>query len=236
MRLHRFIYTDIESQAVGNTFTIKDSTLIHQIKNVFRMKEGGELIVCDGNYRDYVVSIESIQKDELQVLVEEIKNLPEEKGEVYVFVSLIKPSVFDDMLPHLIEVGATKIIPILTERTQKRNLKIERLKEIIKEATEQSGRGKLAELLPVMNFEEALGYAKNENLKLFIFHTEKNTQSKYEENKDYALFIGPEGGFTEKEIKLAEDFGAQNIFLGENILRAETATVVATYLATQKLI
>jgi len=236
MRLHRFINIDIEGQSVGDTFVIKDNALIHQIKNVFRMKEGDKLIICDGNYRDYFVSIENVDKNEIEVLIEEIKELPKDEREIYVFISLIKPTKFDDMLPHLIEVGATKIIPVITERTQKRNLKVERLEEIIKEGTEQSGRGKVAEFLSVMNFEEALSYAKNENLEIFIFHTTKDEQPRNSNQKDCALFIGPEGGFTDSEIELAKEKGAQNVSLGENILRAETAGVVATYLVSKKLI
>ena len=236
MKLHRFIYTDIESQKVGSKFLIKDLNLIHQIKNVFRMTEGGRIIICDGNYRDYTSVIENIDKTELSILVEEITNLPKPDREIYVFVSLIKQAKFDDMLPHLVEVGATKIIPILTERTQKRNLKTERLKEIIKEATEQSGRGSTPELLELMELEKALKYAQDKNLEIFIFHTKKDGVSKSENRGDCALFVGPEGGFTDKEIQMAKEMGAQNIFLGENILRAETAGVVATYLASQNLI
>ena len=236
MKLHRFIYTDIENQKVGEKFSIKDLSLIHQIKNVFRMEEGDRIIICDGNYRDYTSVIENIDKTELSILVEEITNLPKPDREIYVFVSLIKQAKFDDMLPHLVEVGATKIIPILTERTQKRNLKTERLKEIIKEATEQSGRGGVAELFPIMNFKEALYFSKKENLDIFIFHTKKDKVSQNQNRGDCALFVGPEGGFTDEEIRMAKEMGAQNIFLGENILRAETAGVVATYLASQNLI
>jgi len=236
MKLHRFIYTDIDSQKVGAKFSISDLELIHQIKNVFRMTEGGRIIICDGNYRDYVCVIESTEKKEISVLIEEIKEIRKEEREIYTFVSLIKPAKFDDMLPHLVEVGATKIIPIITERTQKRNLKVERLKEIIKEATEQSGRGSNPELLDLMDFDTALKYAQDKNLEIFIFHTKKDEVSKSENRVDCALFVGPEGGFTEKEIQTAKEMGAQNIFLGENILRAETAGVVATYLASQKLI
>lgn len=236
MKLHRFIYTDIENQNVGNVFPVLDLELIHQLKNVFRMKEGDRIIICDGNYRDYVCIIESAEKKEISVLIEEIKETKKEEREIYTFVSLIKPAKFDDMLPHLVEVGATKIIPILTERTQKRNLKTERLKEIIKEATEQSGRGKTPELFEIMEFDASLKYAQDKNLEIFIFHTTKDTVSKSENRGDCALFVGPEGGFTEREIQTAKEMGAQNIFLGENILRAETAGVVATYLASQKLI
>lgn len=236
MKLHRFIYTDIESQKVGGKFLIKDLNLIHQIKNVFRMTEGGRIIICDGNYRDYTSVIENIDKTELSILVEEITNLPKPDREIYVFVSLIKQAKFDDMLPHLVEVGATKIIPILTERAQKRNLKNERLKEIIKEATEQSGRGTAPELLELMDFDTALKYAQDKNLEIFIFHTKKDEVSKSENRGACALFVGPEGGFTDKEIQMAKEMGAQNILLGENILRAETAGVVATYLASQNLI
>ncbi len=236
MKLHRFIYTDIDSQKVGAKFSVSDLEIIHQIKNVFRMTEGGRIIICDGNYRDYVCVIESTEKKEIYVLIEEIKEIKKEEREIYTFVSLIKQAKFDDMLPHLVEVGATKIIPIITERTQKRNLKTERLKEIIKEATEQSGRGSTPELLDLMEFDNALKYAQDKNLEIFIFHTTKDTVSKSENRGDCALFVGPEGGFGDKEIQTAKEMGAQNIFLGENILRAETAGVVATYLASQKII
>lgn len=240
MRLHRFIYPNLENIGVGEKILVRDENIIHQIKNVFRMSEGDIVILCDNNFRDFIVSIEEMEKREISFLIQEKKELIKDEKEIYVFVSLIKPNKFDDLLPHLIEVGATKIIPILTERTQKRNLKFERLQEIIKEATEQSGRGRVPEIFEAMDFENAIDFAKEKGLEVFVFHTEnfaeKNNSPKENSGKDSAVFVGPEGGFTEKEISFAIQNGAQTIFLGENILRAETAGVIATYLVSQKLI
>lgn len=236
MKLQRFIYPKIKDGKIGEEIKITEPKIIHQIKNVFRMKAEGVFILCDGNYKNYLVKIKNIDKAEIEILVEEINNLPKDAKEIYVFVSLIKPNIFDDVFLHLVEVGATKIIPIISARTQKRNLRTERLEEIIKEATEQSGRGKLAELLPVMDFAEALDFAQKENLEILIFHTKENKNKPAKNKKDFGLFVGPEGGFIDEEISLAESVGAQNIFLGENILRAETASVVATYLAKNNLL
>jgi 16S rRNA (uracil1498-N3)-methyltransferase len=116
----------------------------------------------------------------------------------------------------------------------KTGLNIERMNKIIKEAAEQCGQNFLPEILPAMQFSEALAHGQNAEEKI-LFHL---VDSEYAPDKNagsVSIFVGPEGGFTPHEIKLAESFGYTPASLGELTLRGETAAIVATYRAVQKI-
>ena len=129
------------------------------------------------------------------------------------------------------EVGVKEITPIITARTVKLGLNKERLEKIIKEAAEQSGRGILPRLNEAMDFDRAVDLAKNSNdLNLFFNIDGKNVQHSMSNISKIGIFIGPEGGWDEEEIKKAQSSNGFTIVgLGKTILRAETAAVIASY-------
>ena len=123
-------------------------------------------------------------------------------------------------------------MPIITARTVKLGLNYERLNKIIKEAVEQSGRGILPKLNEVLIFDNAIGKAKNDNgLNLFFNIGEPTLGHSMSKCDKIGIFIGPEGGWTEEEIKLAQSANFTIAGLGKTVLRAETAVIVASYMA-----
>lgn len=127
-----------------------------------------------------------------------------------------------------VEVGVASITPIITERTIKIGLNVPRLEKIILEANEQCGQNIVPLLFPILNFKDAIEGALGEKV---IFHPDADLYVPNKSAKNISIFVGPEGGFTENEIKLAKDFGFTVASLGSLILRGETAAIIGTYRA-----
>jgi 16S rRNA (uracil1498-N3)-methyltransferase len=151
--------------------------------------------------------------------------------QVILYCSIIKRENFELMAQKATEVGVKEIVPLLSSRTIKLNIKSERVEKIIKEASEQSGRGKVPELHPPMTFKDALEHAKSNDLNLF-FDPSGKIFSPLTQEKKIGVFIGPEGGWDEDEIGLARAQNFQIVSLGKLVLRAETAAIVASFLPT----
>ena len=148
----------------------------------------------------------------------------------YVNNDVLKKENFEWAVQKAVEVGVKEITPIITARTVKLGLNKDRLKKIIKEAAEQSGRGILPKLNEAIIFDEAIKSAKENDLNLFFNIGGKNVQHSMSNISKIGIFIGPEGGWDEEEIKKAQSSNGFTIVgLGKTILRAETAAVIASY-------
>jgi len=122
----------------------------------------------------------------------------------------------------------------LSQRTVKQKLKLERLKLIALEAAEQSGRGEVPEVLEPMRWDQAVKHA-SENQKNIFYHT-RETVADAKLSKDVkkiGVWIGPEGGWSNEEVAEAKKLEWTIMSLGDLILRAETAAIVASYFAAK---
>lgn len=233
MKIHRFI--DPSFNLDNKQLTITDREIINQWKNVLRLAVGDNLILGDGNGYEAPGEIAKLAGDIAEVdLGDKILNHNEPERQVTLYCAILKKENFELVAQKAVEVGVTKIVPITTERTVKQNLRQDRLEKIAKEAAEQSGRGIIPEIAPITDFKTAVAEAVDLG-PTFIF--DLNTTEKFNGTSlpITNLFIGPEGGFTEKEIALAKEAGATIASLGPLTLRGETAAIVASYLAVSGL-
>ena len=230
MRLNRFFIN--ENLKVGN-ITVSDMDFINQAKNVLRLKTNDKLILGDGNSNEAVAEIVNLNKEfaELKIL-ETCKNKNESENYAHLYCSVLKKENFEWAVQKAVEVGVKEITPTITARTVKLGLNRERLEKIIKEAAEQSGRGVLPKLNEAIIFDEAIKSSKENGLNLFFqagYPLLGHSMSKFEK---IGVFVGPEGGWTEEELKKAQSSNEFTIVgLGKTILRAETAAVIASYQA-----
>ena len=229
MRLNRFFVK--ENLKVGN-ITVSDADFINQAKNVLRLKTGDELILCDGKMNEAVAKILLLAKDKAELdILEIIKNKNESENHANLYCAILKKENFELAVQKAVEVGVKEITPIITARTIKLGLNYERLNKIIKEAAEQSGRGVLPVLREPIDFNEALESAKENDINLFFqagYPPLGHSMSKF---KKIGVFIGPEGGWDEYEIKIAQPNDFTFVGLSKTVLRAETAAITASYLA-----
>jgi 16S rRNA (uracil1498-N3)-methyltransferase len=225
MKLHRFIG---EYDLSKKDIKILDPKIIKQIKDVLRMKKGDTIILSDGKGNSAEVCLDSISVNKISGTVIKVAQENEVERKVNLYLAILKKENFEFAVQKAVECGVSKITPIITERTIKTGLNIPRLEKIMREASEQSGRNILPILSPTLNFEPALREGSDSDEKV-IFHLGNNPYKPDKKARSICIFVGPEGGFTEKEIMLAKKSSYTVSSLGPLTLRAETAAIVATY-------
>ncbi len=251
MRLHRFFIKDFGPHAGGTTGGVihidpKDKengdaniALIHQWKDVFRLKEGDAVIVFNPEEGEWTGTLVSIDKKEGARIQLSQKTWTMETLEpfhdIHLYMAVIKNSNFDTVVEKATELGACRIVPLATERTVKTKLNFERLNRIAIEASEQSGRIDPPQIYDrVMDLDSALADVKRLGLQAFYGHVfeTSNPELRKEPNAygdmrgKAALFIGPEGGWTAEEQEVLNAAGVMPITLGQYVLRAETAAII----------
>jgi len=249
MTIHRFFITPDQIQ---NEIIILSGDQARQISGVLRLREGDQIYVLDNSGWRYEVKL--LTADSVQV-VGSIVTKQIESGEPTVnltlYQSLLKQDKFEWILQKGTELGITSFVPIITQRsivrqTSIRENKLARWQRIVTEASEQSGRGQIPVLSQPIPFKTALSRTSENDLALIPWENEKGknitaslakstTDPRVHSLSSLALFIGPEGGFTEEEIIDASSAGIIPVTLGPRILRAETAAIVATALILQEL-
>ncbi len=234
MKIHRFYYPeDLRESKIE----IEDKELVHQISKVLRLKIGEKIVLFDGKGNEAMGAITSSQGKQITVQIEKTSKKDEvEKNNIVLYCAILKRENFELVVQKATETGINEIVPIITSRTVKTGLNMDRLEKIIKEATEQSGRNIIPTIHEPLSFKESVEKAKENGLNI-LFHTSEAPiffeclTSSPEKNKCFGIFIGPEGGFTEEEIILAKENDFKIASLGDFVLRGETAAIIASYLA-----
>lgn len=224
MRIHRF-YLNIPIN--GSKFDIPDRDMVHQWRSVFRYNVGSQVILFDGSGTDFLCMITHLTNSSAAVeVVEELPGGEKPKREVTLCMALIKKDNFELVAEKATELGVTRIIPVLCERSEKKNLNMDRLRKIVTEASEQSGRGNVPAMGEIVDLQELLQEGDLPNKKL-VMHLDGEYISDLlgEDGEEMAIFIGPEGGWSDNEIKVFETFGVSAVSLGSQVLRAETAAI-----------
>jgi 16S rRNA (uracil1498-N3)-methyltransferase len=235
MRLNRFFGNfDFGTEMIRSS----DEDLINQLKNVLRLKNGDEIILCDGKLNEAFCAIESIGRNEVIFKVIKIEqNKKEFSNDIILYCSVLKRENFELVIQKAVELGVKEIVPIIAKRTVKLGLREDRAQKIIKEAAEQSGRGILPVLSQEMPFKDAITRAEANDLNLF-FELDKKFLSRsnieFSKYKKIGLFIGPEGGWSEEEL-IVESPKFKVVGLSPFTLRAETAAIAALAVTQQFL-
>jgi 16S rRNA (uracil1498-N3)-methyltransferase len=204
-----------------------DKSQSHYLTKVMRIKIGESFSLFNKN-EEWLAKINQISKGIVEFSVIEKLRQKENTKEIWLAFSPIKSNYFNFMIQKATELGVTKFIPIIFDRTIVRKINKERIEKIIIEATEQSNRINVPLLEKPQNLKNFL----NNNIKkIDLIFTDLNTTKKKLEinklaNKPLCAIIGPEGDFSEDERKQILNFeGVKPIKINENILRAETAII-----------
>ncbi len=206
-----------------------DRSQSHYLAKVMRMKSG-EVFSLFNNNGEWLAEIIQISKGIVEFKLLEQYRQKENPKQIWLAFSPIKSNYFNFMLQKATELGVTKFVPILYDRTIVRKINNERLEKIVIEASEQSNRINIPILEKLQNLKNFLN--KNSK-KIDLIFTDlnaknKNLEIKKQSNKPLCIIIGPEGDFSEDERKLILNFdGVKPIKINENILRAETAAISA---------
>ncbi len=229
----------LENIKPGSKIQVIKGTEARHIYKVLRMKPGDIILLMDNKGNRYKSTIKKIAKDIVEVFIEDIY-LPIKQSPIKIIlcISLIRAKSMDLIIQKTSELGVDIIQPFYSERTiiniskDKIKSKIKHWKEVAKSAAKQSGRVVPANILKPLNLKDminAWGFYKKA-LKLLLWEREsilsiKDILIKTKDAKEIIGIIGPEGGFTQKEIEIFKNLGFYTISMGKRILRAETAAI-----------
>jgi len=227
MKKHRFIG---DFDLTKNEVEIANSEQVRQIRTVLRLEMGEKIILSDGKGAEAEGTLTSLSKSKVTVKIQRVEKVGEKSRIVNLYLAILKKENFELAVQKAVECGVGTITPIITDRTIKTGLNIERLQKIIFETCEQSGRSMAPDLFETFPFEEAINSQAEHKI---IFHLGEGVKDFNPDTKAQTvnIFVGPEGGFTDKEIMLAQEHGYIPASLGPLTLRGETAAIVATYRA-----
>lgn len=227
MRTHRIYFPFSSSQK--EILLSKESR--HHLVNVLRCREGEVCDVFDGDGHEVRTKISQIKKSQIILTVlEDVNNKTESPLKIHLFQALCKGDKMDVIMQKSVELGATEITPLLTERCDVKlsgdrlTKKHQHWHNIIISAAEQSGRALLPRLHHAVSLQEALGH-DTDSLRLLLTPQATKKLSALVKAENVSIFIGPEGGFNPSEVTLAETQGVKSVMLGKRILRTETASL-----------
>ena len=212
----------------------------HHAIQVRRCRKGEQIEAIDGVGTLYRVRIVRILEDAVEgEIVAREPEFGEPPVRVTLVQSLIKGDRFDFVVEKATEIGVAEIVPMVTERsvvTSRSERRIERWRRIARAAAKQSGRCRVPVVRTARRFEDALEEMRaSHDLVMIAWRGERGRMMRdvvrsTPAARTAAIFVGPEGGFTEREIHLAQDAGIGSFSLGARCLRGETAGIVAVAL------
>lgn len=203
----------------------------HYVLHVMRLKKGDEIFLFDGQNGEFKAQIDRIEKKNVVASIKEKVFDFVQTPDVWLLFAPLKKESMDDLISKAVELGAAKLMPVITEFSITSEVKEERLKMQITEASEQSRRQDVPTLEKPVKFADVYNLIEPERTLVYLDETGKgeifiNALQKIK-NKT-AFLVGPEGGFSQKELdRLQQQKNALGVSLGLRILRAETAAAAA---------
>jgi 16S rRNA (uracil1498-N3)-methyltransferase len=229
MRLHNF-FIEQKLKSSDGEILVADPEKIHQWLRVFRFGPSDRIVLLDDSGSEFVAEFVAITPGAatLQIL-EARQNLKIPAQEVFLFQSLIKSDKFEWVLQKGTELGVSRFMPVLADHSEKKSLNFDRCKKIIVEASEQCGRGTLPKLYEVMKVEEAFDQY---DARAVVFHPDAPRFDKRDfiAEKRLAVFVGPEGGWSEREMFLFKQKNVPVYSFSSLVLRSETAAIALSSL------
>lgn len=208
----------------------------YHLKNVLRAKPGERFEVCNGTDKEYIAVLSYIDKKSAVLdIVEEVAVDREPKHRYVLCQCIPKCRKLDDVIRHATELGMNEFYPVISERINIKNAddydKTERLQRIADEAAKQSKRIRIPEIQKTVRFEDIVKKAPGDALRIIAWEEERdvslrNVLKNSGDVKEVYIMVGPEGGLSADEVRLAEEYGWKSVTLGKRILRTETAPLV----------
>lgn len=231
--MHRFF---VEPSQIGEKEIVITGPDVNHIRNVLRMRAGEELLAADGQGSEYRCILRELQDSEIRAeICRKLSGSAELPSRITLFQGLPKSDKMDLIIQKCVELGVFRIVPVTTKRTvvkldaKKEESRRKRWTAVSESAAKQSGRGIIPEISGVRGFKEAVEEAGELDVCLIPYEKAEDMARTREilsgisAGASIGVFIGPEGGFEEEEVREAMEAGARPITLGRRILRTETA-------------
>lgn len=225
-----------EPSMIRESQIILEGQDVNHMKNVLRMKPGENVRISDGSGKAYICCVRAYEdKKAVLDILGEMDLDTELPSQIWLFQGLPKGDKMELIVQKAVELGAYAVVPFSAKRSvvrldeKKAEKKRERWQSVAKGAAEQSGRGIIPEVHPLLSFKEALRAAAELDVILIPYEKKDGMEGTIQAvrgirpGQSAGIFIGPEGGFDEAEVRQAMESGAVPVSLGRRILRTETA-------------
>ena len=232
--MNRFYHPDTIS--AHSEINLSEDTSKHLVKSL-RLKPSNKIVLFNGDGYDYHGEVSDIDKKNVKIAVHEKKlNTSEADIDISILQSVTSRDKLDFIFQKNTELGIKNFYLINTERVNfkipqsKTENRIEHLKKVVISACEQSGRSKIPTVHETILGLNKLSDEDDHSCKLILNPYTDYSLSNLRNNdlinkKSFQILIGPEGGFSEAEIKVAENAGFKSLSLGKRVLRTETASL-----------
>ncbi|TFG82066.1 MAG: 16S rRNA (uracil(1498)-N(3))-methyltransferase [Erysipelotrichales bacterium] len=214
---------------------VLDKDIFHHQRTVLRAASGNHFRIADANGRLFLATLELNADIASASILETIEEDNEMPVQVTIIQALIKGDRWDYFLQKATECGVTRIVPYLSERNvvkfdaKSDGKKPDRWRKIVREAAEQSHRNRVPEIVSPITFKDLNNYLSDVNF--VAYELEANSERQLKDIRpvqgSVSVLIGSEGGFSPREIEQFTSIGFHPVGLGQRILRAETAAMVA---------
>lgn len=225
MKLQRF-FTAERVEMRNTPLYIPSLELLNQLKNVLRMPLHTKISIFDGSGFDFLCAIDSYQKGGVSLnILEKHENSVKPTREIWLFAAIVKKDTFEWIVEKATELGVSHIVPVISARTEKKDVNMTRLTKVSIEASEQSGRGTVPKIHDILKLADCLDtYSEQKSI---VWEPTAEKFDRKEMLTIDSVYIGPEGGWTKEELEMFEKRGMKLASLGPQILRAETAVIAA---------
>jgi 16S rRNA (uracil1498-N3)-methyltransferase len=238
--MHRFFVPEKLDTGISVSITGDD---YNHLKNALRIREDEELEICDGLGNVYLAKLCEYQNTSAKIgILNKIPDNNEPVLKVTLYAALLKGDKFETVIQKCVECGVEMIQPMITSNTvvevtdKKEGKKVERWNKIAHMASMQSKRGKIVHVCEPKTMDACIKQFPGGSMTLVCYECEESYSIKQAIHEaatrnivNVNIMIGPEGGFTEKEIGSLKSAGALSVTLGKRILRAETASAAAVF-------
>ncbi len=217
-----------------NNVIIEGNDALH-IRKSLRMNVGDVLTVCC-NGIDYSCEISEINTETILLKVLFFnKSESEPNINLTLYQAIPKSDKLELIIQKAVELGATQIVPVLTRRCISRpsekdfQKKLLRYNKIAESASKQAGRAIIPQVLPMINYSNAIEAMKKDDVSIVFYESGglRLNEMNFSDKKNISIMIGSEGGFDDLEISEAQKNGIETVWLGNRILRCETAPITA---------
>ena len=217
----------------GTEVFLNETESKHAVR-VLRLREGDKVQVIDGVGGFYKTEISEVHPKRCKLqITQTIKNFEKKNFKLHIAIAPTKNiDRFEWFLEKCTEIGIDEITPLLTEHSERKVIKPERLEKILVSAMKQSLKAYLPKLNELKSFKNLI--ANSGSSEKFIAHCnegeKKHLKNNITKGDNVLILIGPEGDFSPEEIELAKENGFKEISLGNARLRTETAGIVACHI------
>lgn len=240
------VYYTLPDNIIDEWLVLNGAEAYHAF-SVMRLRKGDPIMVVDGIGNGYKSAITKASSKEITCkILSRIRNFGEPLVYVTLAAGLSTGYKFDEIISRSTELGVSRFIPMITEKSKikvedkkRLNKKLNRWRKVAVASMKQTGRSVLPEIAPVSDFKRILHSSENPGTRI-LFDPSEGNRNLYDlkltpDDKDFTIFVGPESGFSKGEIELAAEHSCEIVTLGKRVLRTENASSVAVALIMNQL-